>query len=116
MAQASIDNPQDPFEEPGYPGLTTSKVEARAAETKENGMHEKYVVLSKEEREKGFIRPLRRSYIHSTCGVETNMSLPLCETYARDPSFYGATYCAGCKDHLPVDEFVWDEDGETVGS
>lgn len=116
MERASLDNmPPDPFEEPGYPGLTTSKVEARNAEIKDNGMQDKYVVLSKEERDKGFVRPLRRSYVHKTCGVATRMAQPLCETYARDPSFYGGTYCYGCKEHYPVAEFNW-EDGEVVGS
>lgn len=122
-----------------------------------------YLVLSEEERAKGFVRPLRRSYTHvgkpgpkyplvdvaesdrpdpdwikyekypegSTsigkywtkedleskgCGTSTHMGLALCETYARDPKFYGATYCVGCSKHLPVEEFVWDEDGERVGS
>lgn len=50
------------------------------------------------------------------CGSLTTMGLKLCETYARDPTFYGATYCCGCQKHLPVGEFVWDEDGEVVGS
>ena len=49
------------------------------------------------------------------CGVSTKMRSELAETYARDPKFYGATFCVGCNRHLPVDEFEW-EDGETVGS
>jgi hypothetical protein len=77
---------------------------------------EVYLVLSEEERAKGFVRPLRRAYIHSTCGALTTMGLALCETYARNPKFYGATYCAHCQMHRPVGEFVWDEDGQTVGS
>lgn len=92
------------------------------------GMNEAYLVLSEEERAKGFVRPLRRSYIHvglggteanrtgRGCGVETRMGLALCETYARQPDFYGATYCVGCSMHLPVAEFVWAEDGQVVGS
>lgn len=116
MAPVSSDSPQDPFEEPGYPGLTVSKIEARFSKIEENGMQEKYVVLSKEEREKGFVRPVRRSYTHDTCGVSTRMALPLCETYASDPSFYGRTFCSKCGSHFPVGEFKWDEDGETVGS
>lgn len=76
-----------------------------------------YLVLSEEERAKGFVRPLRRSYIHTKgCGAETTMSLPLCETYARDPKFYGATYCVSCSKHLPVWQFTWAEDGAVVGS
>lgn len=50
------------------------------------------------------------------CGVSTRMGQALSETYARDPTFYGATYCVGCEKHLPVEEFVWDADGERVGS
>jgi hypothetical protein len=93
-----------------------------------HGMAEVYLVLSEDERAKGFIRPLRRSYVHvgidgteaartgKGCGVQTHMGLALCETYARQPSFYGATFCVGCQMHLPVAEFVWAEDGQRVGS
>jgi hypothetical protein len=78
---------------------------------------EVYLVLSPEERAKGFVRPLRRAYVHTRgCGALTTMGLALCETYARNPSFYGATYCTGCSMHRPVAEFDWDEDGEQVGS
>lgn len=84
--------------------------------------HEVYLVLSEEERAKGFVRPLRRAYRHvgtkdrPGCGTVTRMGLPLCETYARDPKFYGSTYCVSCQMHLPVSHFVWDEDGQPVGS
>lgn len=78
---------------------------------------EVYLVLSEEERAKGFVRPLRRAYVHTDgCGALTTMGLALCETYARDPSFYGATYCVGCRMHRPTAEFRWDEDGAVVGS
>jgi len=77
---------------------------------------EAYLVLSEEERAKGFVRPLRRAYRHLTCGCETRMGLELCETYARQPTFYGSTYCVGCRMHRPVGEFVWAEDGAVVGS
>lgn len=132
--------------------------------------NEAYLVLSEEERAKGFRFPLRRSYQHvglkpkyplrdltpeeeaqhntsprvelhyvkfeeypesdspktgrfwthvqlnsKGCGYITSMSLSLCETFARDPSFYGATYCCGCRKHLPLEEFVWTEDGVEVG-
>ncbi len=69
-----------------------------------------YLILSDEERAKGFVRPVRRSYWHSKCGVVTTMSLPIAQTYARDPKFYGGTYCVGCRMHLPVGEngdFYW---------
>lgn len=75
-----------------------------------------YLVLSEAERAKGFTRPVRRSYIHKTCGSLTTMSLPLAETYARDPLFYGATYCCACRKHRPVEEFTWDGDGTRMGS
>lgn len=68
-----------------------------------------YLVLSEEERAKGFIRPLRRSYVHLVCGVQTTMVLAIAETCARNPQFYGATYCIRCARHLPIAEFVWSE-------
>lgn len=51
------------------------------------------------------------------CGVETKMHETIGATYARDPKFYGATYCVGCGKHLPVGEFVWsDNPDQEVGS
>lgn len=82
------------------------------------GQQKGYVVLSDEERGKGFVRPVRRSYRHLTCGVVTTMGQSLAETYARDPSFYSGTFCAGCGTHFPVGEdgeFVWDNSDEKVG-
>lgn len=125
-----------------------------------------YLVLSEEERAKGFVRPYRDAYRHvgerpryptrdltleeqvgygahgerhiayeiypedsaivgrywtaeqlaSGCGEITTMGVALSETYARDPKFYGATYCAHCSMHRPVAEFTWDADGQVVGS
>jgi hypothetical protein len=77
-----------------------------------------YIVLSDEERAKGFVKPVRRSYVHEKCGTATTMGQTLAETYARDPKFYGATYCVHCSMHRPVGEhgeFVW-EDGSKVGT
>lgn len=50
------------------------------------------------------------------CGTVTTMGRSLSETYARDPKFYGSTFCVGCNVHLPVAEFTWVADGERVGS
>jgi hypothetical protein len=154
---------------------------------KSEGQNECYLVLSEEERAKGFVRPVRTTYIHigrkiekklngslngrliriddpeydnrdgyytkergyagyleyseekfplvgkyltkvefdamsenkshsGGCGVATTMNMALSETYARNPKFYGATFCVGCNKHLPVDEFVWDGTDELVGS
>jgi len=95
---------------------TTDRNDPDLHKEKQNGQNEKYLVLSKEEIDKGFIRPYRSKYVHDACGVETTMnSVGICETYARDPKFYGATYCCGCNKHLPVEEFKW-SDGQVVGS
>jgi hypothetical protein len=88
----------------------------RGVDTEPIPQHEVYLVLSDEERAKGFIRPLHRVYVHKTCGTKTTMGLALCETYARDPKFYCATYCCGCSKHLPVSEFLWDGTNDEVGS
>lgn len=133
-----------------------------------DGMQREYLVLSAEERAKGFVRPVRQRYVHvglpaprfplrdltedeprdhfakfevypesmapktgrywtqaeldkvgKGCGTTTTMGLALAETYARQPSFYGGTFCAGCRVHLPVGEhgeFVWHGTNERVGT
>jgi hypothetical protein len=50
------------------------------------------------------------------CGTVTTMGQVLAETYARDPMFYGSTYCCHCQMHRPVEEFVWEGTNEPVGS
>jgi hypothetical protein len=128
------------------------------------GMQKDYVVLSAAERAKGFVRPVRRSYVHvgkrpkhalreldaseahlsasegftkfevypegggrfwtaaeltSGCGGTTTMGQALAETYAREPGFYGGTFCATCRAHFPVGEdgeFVWAGTAERVGT
>lgn len=121
--------------------------------------NEVYLVLSEEERAKGFVRPVRRAYTHvgvrpkhplrdmtadekrrfpdfdkveemehgsrywrqsdldhAGCNEVTIISQPIAETYARNPHFYGSTYCTHCQMHRPVNEFVWTNDGTVVGS
>jgi hypothetical protein len=83
------------------------------------GMQKGYVVLSAEERARGFVRPVRRSYVHEVCGSTTTMGQALAETYARDPHFYNGTYCCRCCSHYPVGangEFLWADSGERVGT
>jgi hypothetical protein len=78
--------------------------------------NEVYLVLSEEEIKKGFVRPVRRTYVHTACGCATTMNQTIAETYARNPKFYGSTYCVGCQKHLDVSEFTWDGTTEKVGS
>lgn len=99
----------------------------------DSGQQKGYVVLTAEERAKGFARPVRREYVHvginpkmdgcvlikvgeHGCGTLTKMSQDIAETYARDPGFYSGTFCVGCKTHRPLAEFVWGGTQETVGS
>lgn len=105
---------------------------------KENGQQQDYIVLSKEEIEKGFVRPVRRKYIHAGinptfqeyqenhfevikpgeggCGVLTIISLSIAETYAAKPDFYEGTFCCGCNKHFPLEHFVWEGTNQIVGS
>jgi len=104
------------------------------------GQQRNYVVLTPEERSKGFVRPVRRTYTHvgrlqefenpdhpsgetqrwkqriGGCGADTTMSVEIAETYARDPKFYSGTFCIKCRAHLPLNEFVWRDTEEQVGS
>ncbi len=79
-----------------------------------DGQQIDYVVLSPEERAKGFVKPVRRSYVHATCGCKTDMGNALAETYARDPHFYSGTFCVGCGAHFPLSQFNWVPDGEPM--
>ncbi len=87
-----------------------------------DGQQKGYVVLSAEERAKGFVRPVRRAYRHLKCGSITTMGLALAETYARDPFFYSGTFCCSCRAHFPVGDadfggqFVWQGTDEMVGT
>lgn len=98
-------------------GVTDDRNDPGLQKVGPDGMQEKYLVLSEDELAKGFVRPVRRSYIHESCGSVTTMGLALSETYARDPGFYGETYCAHCRGHYRVGErghFRWIEaDGLT---
>ena len=147
---------------------TTTDPDDPRLRTAATGQQVAYLVLSEEERAKGFVRPLRHAYKHvgrpgpqyplldltdaqkeatahygyvkfekypesespktgrywtqaqldaidHGCGGETIMAPKIAETYARNPQFYGATYCMSCRKHPPVEEFVW-PDGTRVGS
>lgn len=81
-----------------------------------DGQQKGYIVLSDAERAKGFVRPYRDSYMHKPCRTTTTMGRTIAETYARDPKFYGETFCVHCKHHFPLDQFVWSGTNEQVGS
>ena len=99
--------------------LTTDPTDPRlthGSDSKPVSQAAAYLVLPDGERAKGFVRPYRDAYRHTTCGGVTTMGEALSETYARNPKFYGATYCVHCRMHRPVGEFTWDADGSVVGS
>lgn len=97
-------------------GLTSDRNDPGLKKIEASGMQEKYLVLSDEELAKGFIRPVRTSYVHKKCGSLTTMGYKLAETYARDPKFYSGTFCCHCGTHFPVGEFRWEGTNELVGS
>lgn len=83
-----------------------------------SGQQKGYVVLSADERAKGFVRPYRDAYRHAACGKITTMARSIAETYAREPSFYSGTFCTTCRAHFPVGEggeFTWYEMDGTEG-
>lgn len=147
--------------------LTTDRNHPSLGHGESEGQNKVYLILSEEERLKGFMRPVRTSYTHvgvkicgkpkkfehedieyvcksaphegecgpvytaltakqkdsfertgqlNGCGSTTTMGIEIAETYARDPYFYGYTFCVGCNKHLPVEEFVWEGTSEKVGS
>lgn len=153
-------------DDPNHPGL------GRGLDDTPRPQNDVYLVLSAEERAKGFVRPYRSSYQHvgtagpkhplrdlteeeiervgkynyakyeeykgegsicgqfwtqaeldnvgKGCGSVTTMGRELSETYARNPYFYGSTYCVKCQMHKLVGErgeFIWNDGGdERVGT
>lgn len=99
--------------------VVTNREDLNGAVDPATGQNETYLVLSEDERAKGFVRQLRHSYIHTKCGAITSMGPAIAETYARDPKFYGATFCVSCRAHFPVGpegEFVWAGTDQRVGT
>lgn len=78
------------------------------------GQQESYLVLSEEERAKGFVMPVRRTYRHIRCGTDTTMGQAIAESYAVNPAFYGGTFCCYCGQHFRLrtadgPQFFWVE-------
>ena len=101
--------------------LTTDRNDPDLKVLESDGQQKSYLILSEEERAKGFVRPVYRQYTHKKCGGLTKMGLALCETYARNPNFYTGTYCAICGTYFDlIDEtgeraFIWDGTNLGVG-
>lgn len=96
-------------------GITNDRNDPGLKKIESTGQQEKYLVLSEEERAKGFIRPVRESYKHIVCDGVTTMSQDIAETYARNPSFYGGTFCMACSKHFDLvkdgkRQFLWNDE------
>lgn len=159
----------------GRPADPNAHSGAPTDEKKPDGQYKDHYVLCENERAKGYVRPVRETYLHvgppgpqfdlrdltdeerarwsdqgyvkfepypeghhgsatgrfwtqeqidqvgkSRCGGSlTRMPKACAETYAREPGYYGSTFCCGCGGYFPVGrkgEFVWDERGERVGT
>lgn len=102
-------------------GITTDRNDPELHKIQESGQQAAYLVLTEEERAKGFTRPVRKSYLHVECGQITTMGQAIAETYARNPKFYNGTFCCNCKKHFPLTKdgqpaFLWYPDRSPVGS
>lgn len=82
-------------------------------EKRDDGQYERHPTVDEGE----FVRPVRDRYVHEDgCGETTKLGKSIAESLARDPTGYSKTFCAGCGDYFPLNEFEWEEDGEVVGS
>lgn len=77
-------------------------------ERRDDGQFENHPTIDEGE----FEQEVRERYIHEACGGETVMKRHIAESVARDPEYYGSTFCSKCGDYYPVEEFHWKEDGE----
>lgn len=85
-----------------------------------DGQHvDHFVMCDDEMAKKGFVRPVRLSYVHEKCGGVTSMPQAIAETYACNPDYYGQTFCCHCGDYFLVGadgEFLWKDTNEKVGT
>ena len=103
----------------GKPATNDETSPVPRSDKREDGQHVDHWVLCAEERAKGFVRPVRLSYLHEKCGTVTSMPQVIAETYARSPRYYGSTFCCHCRTYFPVGadgEFVWKDTNEKVGT
>ncbi len=94
-------------------GIVTNRKDLDTTIDPSTGMQKTYLALPEEQRIKGTFRNI---YTHTVCGFSTTMNPAIAETFATNPKFYSHTYCALCKGHWPVDEFVWRGTEERVGT
>ena len=88
----------------------------RKLTTEETKRYEAYKYVAFEEKPDGGGRYWTQERLDSGCNMKTTISAAIAETFARKPDFYGATFCAACRQHFPLDEFVWHGTNQTVGS
>lgn len=103
----------------GKPATQPRESSVPTSEKLPDGQYADHWIMSDEERAKGFVRPVRRTYKHLKCGGQTTMPQKIAETYAANPGFYGSTYCVKCGNYFPVGEngeFVWLDEGAKVGT
>ena len=77
-------------------------------ERKEDGQYENHPTIDDGE----FVQAVQREYVHEECGETTVMGSEIAESVARDPHYYTETFCAGCSDYFPVEEFQWKSDDQ----
>jgi hypothetical protein len=88
-------------------GITTDRNDPNLREIEPSGMQKSYLVLSEEERAKGFIRPVRRSYKH----VGVRPKYPLRDLTPDEQERYGefgyVKYEAYPESESPVNGRFW---------
>jgi hypothetical protein len=60
------------------------------------------------------VPPDKRNYTHEKCGTITVISGGDFASISDPFNACRGTFCVGCSDHFPLDEFVWDDTGETI--
>lgn len=78
---------------------------------KSDGQYERHPINNTGE----YVAPIRNSYIHDKCGEKTLCGDDIAETYAKNPKFYGRTFCVQCRNYFPVSEFKWAVDRVVLG-
>jgi len=71
------------------------------------GQQKGYVVLTAEERAKGFVKPVRGIVYPQGLRLPDEYGTALAETYARNPWFLQRHVCCACGAHFDLNQFHW---------
>ena len=82
---------------------------------KPDGQHNDHITNAPDDRYRGPLDGVPRSYRHARCGGGTGMPEEIIRSYLVNPLLYiDRSFCTGCGDYVDCSELTWVETGENM--